>query len=271
MPTNNSWNVAEGTTGQLLVATTSSAGAYASSALADFSFTSATAGTTRTLTVSNTDNTNTGSIALLQTTTGGGSAGDPFHTYTITGATSFSQGLDNSDSDAYVIAASTALGTTNVVRIATTGEINFPLQSAFNAYIPSNVNNVTGDGTVFTLGTTTAFTEVIDQNSDFNTNGTFTAPVTGCYAFYANILLGGGTTITNAHSRLTTSNATYIYFGESSVGTSINMQMSILADLDAADTCSAQIQTTDFGGKVDDVMGAARSASVTWFMGNLVC
>jgi len=75
----------------------------------------------------NTDNTNVASHALCQIISGGTSGGDPFQTFTITGSTSWSQGIDNSASDAYVIAASTALGTTDTLTISTAGVVTVPL------------------------------------------------------------------------------------------------------------------------------------------------
>lgn len=270
MTTNNAWNVATGTTGQLLVATTGSAGAYASSAVADFSFTSSTAGATRTLTVSNTDNTNTSSKALLQTTTGGSSSGDPFHTYTITGATSFSQGLDNSDSDAYVLAASTALGTTNVMRVQTTGEINYPLQTAFLAYLNATQLNKTGNATSYTLGTN-ALTEVFDQNNDFNTNGTFTAPVTGRYALFSNVYVTGCTIATFGYISFISSNRTYATFqSRPASANDFGVANSVFADMDAADTCTVVMYTAGETGVTDDILGDATNA-YTMFGGYLAC
>ncbi len=97
---------------------------WSSQLAADYTFTSAGAGATRTLTISNTNNSNTASTALLNIITGGASAGDPFLTYTVTGVTNWSTGIDNSVSgDPYVIAASTALGTTNVFSSDTSGNI----------------------------------------------------------------------------------------------------------------------------------------------------
>ena len=135
-------------------------------------------GVTEQFLVANDSNT-ASSTAISLKRVGGGSSGDPFHQYTVTGATTFSKGIDNSDSDAYVIAASTALGTTNCVRIASTGEVNFPKQSAFLG-TGATRSDVTGNGNTYNIGSSaTAFTSIYDQNSDFNTNGTYTAPVTG--------------------------------------------------------------------------------------------
>lgn len=123
----SSANVVAGLTSaanSIVLTDASSVPSLGTSLLNDFTFTTSTAGATRTLTVSNTNNSNTASHATVQTTTGGASAGDPAHTFTITGATSWTIGADNSASDAFVVAASTALGTTNVMSMATGGGVS---------------------------------------------------------------------------------------------------------------------------------------------------
>lgn len=61
-----------------------------------------------------------GAAALWVFVTG---TGDPMSRYTTSGVTDWTVGLDNSDSDAFVIAASAALGTSNVLRMTTTGNV----------------------------------------------------------------------------------------------------------------------------------------------------
>jgi hypothetical protein len=169
-----------GTTGQLLVGATGADPTFASSATGDFTFTSSTAGATRTFTVSNTDNTNASSTALIVASTGGASAGDAVYRASTT-ATNWSWGVDNSASDAFVVAQGTALGTNNVMSVATAGQINYPLQPGFFAYNSATVSNVTGDGTDYTI---IFDTELYDVGSNYNNaTGTFTAPVTGKYLF----------------------------------------------------------------------------------------
>jgi len=215
-------------------------------------------GATNQFLIANDSNT-ASSVALEIVRVGGGTAGDPFTQYTVTGATTFSEGIDNSDSDAFVIAASTALGTTNTVRIATTGEINFPLQSAFLA-LSGSASNVTGDGTAYTLGSSVALTEVYDQNSDFNTNGTYTAPVTGIAQFGGSItLLQIGAAHTDMYVLIQASNRTLTstevnatnYANPS--GTA-NIPFCCNVDMDAADTCTFSITVLN-GTKVVDTSG----------------
>lgn len=262
--------LAVGTTGQLLVGASTADPAFASSATGDFTFTSATAGATRTFTVSNTDNTNGASTALSQITTGGATAGDPKQTFTVTGATSWSHGIDNSASDAFVISQGTALGTNNVMSVSTTGEINYPLQPAFFGYLGAQVNDVTGTGTQFTLGTTTALTEVYDQNGDFNTNGTFTAPVTGRYALTAQASVIGCTVATTFTMRISTSNRLYTNTIARAAGTGQWTPMvTCFADMDAGDTATAIVFVSGEAGDTDDIFGHATDA-YTYFSGYLI-
>lgn len=73
----------------------------------------------------NSSNTTNASVRF-ELSVAGTSANDPFHLYTVTGATSFSVGIDNSDSDKYKISRSTALGTSDCLTIDSTGKVTFP-------------------------------------------------------------------------------------------------------------------------------------------------
>lgn len=317
-------------------------------------------GATNTFTVTNPSNT-ASSQALVNVTVGGTSAGDAFTTYTVAGTTNWSQGVDNSASDSFVLSASTALGTTNTQVIDTAGNTTFnntgtsalltlnvlnsdtnaastssvkagvaagsaadpylhvsvnattnycfgidnsdsdklkintdaaevtpsggvnlwtmttagertmPAQPAFFAHSAGGTD-LTGDGTSVTIGASTAWTEVYDQNSDFNTNGTFTAPVTGRYRFDSCITAGGFLiTHTQGFTILTTSNRAVLgSYGHAYNFAGSNLQESFLAcsdvDMDAADTCVVTLEV-DNGTKVVDVITTAN----THFSGHLVC
>jgi hypothetical protein len=232
----------------------------------NFTFTTATAGTTRSATVSNTDNTNTASNALVQITSGGGSSGDPFITHTVTGATSFSHGIDNSASDAFKISQGTALGTNDTFIVQTTGEITMPLQSAFLAS-GALQSNVTGDSTVYTVQFTT---EIFDQNNDFDGTSTFTAPVTARYnlgcEITANTLVAGNT---QGIIQIITSNRNYnlnLNIGAiRNAANAIILNLNVLADMDAADTAIISF-TVSGGTKTINV-----TATSTYFFGNINC
>lgn len=223
------------------------------------------------ITTSNTSNT-ASSVAKNQLTVAGTSAGDAFQTFTVSGTTNWSQGVDNSASDSFVISASTALGTTNVMSIATTGEINMPLQSAFLAYRNLDVADVTGDGTVYTI---IFNVERYDQNADFNTTtGTFTAPVTGKYLFVCELGLEQlGAAHTSLELNLVTSDYT---FGLSQLNPGVIISGSDLAlttaaygDMDATDTATITV-TVSGSTKTVDLAGGVLARS-SRFGAALIC
>jgi hypothetical protein len=93
----------------------------------DISVSKSAAANTSIVSAVQTDNTSGSSNARLQATAGGASGGDAFSRYTITGATDWSAGADNSDGDAYVITPSTTPGgATNGLRISTAGAVTIP-------------------------------------------------------------------------------------------------------------------------------------------------
>ena len=221
--------------------------------------------------VSNTSNT-ASATAFMEAKVAGSTADDAYYKADIASGQNWSWGLDNSASDAFVISSNATLGTNNIMSVATTGEINYPLQPAFMAFLATTDTNVTGDSTNFTIGSGNALTEIFDQNGDFNTNGTFTAPVTGRYKLNSRVYVIGGTVITNLNYTLVTSNRTYRVDGSAVQGatTGTNPGIDVLADMDAADIANIKVLTIDSGGKVDDVFGNATNP-FTWFSGNLVC
>lgn len=91
-------------------------------AVSDLTLSAAVIGSDISLRVSNTNNTNAASHARLNLLVGGSSAGDPFIRFDITGVMSWVIGSDNSVSgDPFVIAASGALGSSNVLSITSAG------------------------------------------------------------------------------------------------------------------------------------------------------
>lgn len=166
------------------------------SLLNDYTFTSATAETSRSVTVSNTDNTNTSSSAVFIASTGGTSAGDPYSRYAVGTTRSYASGIDTSDSQKYKIntdasGTTTPSSGTNIYTMTSGGNRTLPLNSCVSADLNSTVANATGDGTVvgpviFDVDTGNFF----DQNSNYNTTtGLFTVPVTGRYLISAAVTL----------------------------------------------------------------------------------
>lgn len=261
--------LAVGTTGQLLVGSTGADPAFASSASADFTFTTASSGTTRILAVTNTDTTGAAdSSAELHLQSQSASAGDPYVRFDVASGQDYALGVDNSDSDALKITDSSDPSTGNTVwKMTSAGERTMPLQPAFLAFGSSNDLNVTGNGTEFTLGSGNALTEIFDQNSDFVTTGTFTAPVTGRYLLGITTLCIGNSTATQLRLRIVTSNRTYDLTNyRQSSGNPYGHHLSTLADMDASDTATFTITVSGEAGDTSDVQAVG-----TFCHGHLVC
>lgn len=198
-------------------------------------------GASLSLTTANTSNT-ASATAYHRVQVAGSTASDAYYQADISGGQNWVWGLDNSDSDAWVLSASGTPGTTNVMRVSTAGEINYPLQPAFLARAASQLN-VTGDGTTYTIQYTS---EIFDQNSDFDGTSTFTAPITGRYYLDAINALSG---VLAAHNSLdfaiVTSNRTYIVDtcnpGVQISGDFYKSNGCVLADMDAGDTATTYI------------------------------
>lgn len=228
----------------------------------------ATAGTTASLMVENEDNSNVASHALAKITTGGSSAGDPFvHFYNNVASTTLA--MDNSDSDAFVISLNATPGTTNVARCSLDGEWTYPLQSSFFARLDATVENVTGDGTVYTPHINT---EHYDQNSDFNTGTyTFTAPKDGVYVLIGNVTVTGTTTMGNVDVIIqTTTIGYYSYIGRGVTSGDQRSNCAIVVWMDAADTAYLRIATSGEAGKTDDIYQSNDTLMRTYFCGALL-
>lgn len=181
----------------------------------------------------------------------------------ITGVTVASSQPVGVDSNGQLSSLST------VINVSSAGEVTKPLQPAFLANLGSNDANVTGNGTTYTLGGPTALTEIFDQNADFNTNGTFTAPVTGKYHLTFQIRISGVAAATTTLPKIVTSNRTYTYSTAISGEASLCSNTSALCDMDAADT--ATFTTVVNGLGVDTATVVGNAAPFTYVCGYLAC
>lgn len=163
----------------------------------------------------------------------------------------------------FLTTADGAAGTTERMRIDSTGAVTKPTNPCFSAFSATQ-SNVTGDGTTYTM---TYTTEIFDRGGDFS-SATFTAPVTGIYQL--TILLNiSGLTSSHTDTRITlvTSNRSYNLMIEDAVSSDVagflRTTFTILADMDASDTATVTVQTSN-GTKVVDI------DTGNGFMGHLV-
>jgi hypothetical protein len=163
-----------------------------------------------------------------------------------------------------------ASGSGTLVSQLDTGQMTKPLQTAFLAYLATDANNVTGNAANFTLGTGTAFTEVFDQGNDFNTNGTFTAPVDGVYLFSVGIKVLQVTAAMNS-CLITLNTANDYQFGVFSPGAirdstdSVTFNGTLIVSLIAGETVTCVIRISGGAGNTADIDGDANA--YTFFSG----
>ena len=126
------------------------------------------------------------------------------------------------------------------IEIDDNGHVTMPKQSAFMAYLSISISNLAQGGSETILRFQT---ERFDLNADYNdTNYTFTAPVTGKYQFNASVRLDQMQSNTNYnYVYFKTSNRTYTFWlaapQDWNGSAYYTLNGSILADLDASDTC----------------------------------
>lgn len=232
---------------------------------------SSNSGNTNTLTVTNDSNTATSSSNIISQVAGG-TASDATYQAVVSGAQTWTWGVDNGSSDSWNLAASSALGTTDVMISTTAGEITKPLQPAFLAVNSASDANQTGAGTVATVEFDT---EVFDQNGDFNnTTDTFTAPVTGRYQFNVSAGLANMTSsMTRLVFNLVTSNRTYQiekcnpYAQQDGTNGQYVCNGSVVADMDASDTATVTVAISNGAGDTASIIGGNNN---TFFSGCLL-
>ena len=180
-------------------------------------------------------------------------------------AQDFHIGLDDS-TDSLTIGLGSTLGTTSHMVIDANGHITKPLQSAFNAHLSSQQNNIA----VNTNVTIQFATERFDQNADYdNSTYTFTAAVTGKYQLNATVYLMNVDTGASYYSlQLITSNDSYFAtFSSNSFqydADYLPFQISQLVDMDASDTAYVRVYQSNGSAQTD-------VNSNSFFSGYLVC
>ena len=166
-------------------------------------------------------------------------------------------------------AADTLLVTTNAMVVTAAGEVTMPLQPVFLAQLGAVATDVTGDATDYQV---IPNTEIKDQGGDYNNGtGVFTAAVTGTHILFIQTELSG---LAAAHTLgtiyINTSNRAYALLecNFAAVRTSsdgLQYGGAIIADMDAGDTATLQVQVRN-GTKTVDIISTS-----TKFGGVLVC
>ncbi len=203
-----------------------------------------------------------------------GATGDPHVQFDINGTGEFRIGVDDTAADAFKISQGSALGTNDTFIMTSVGERTMPLQPAFLAFLETTDSNQTGNGATYTLGSGNALTEVFDQGGDFNTNGTFTSPVTGRYNLAFNIRFDGMIAADLSQLSVETSNRSFRCttlggITPSASGGFMILDGAVFADMDAADTATFTLFMSGEASNIIDIFGT--TFPNTFVYGNLTC
>lgn len=176
----------------------------------------------------NTDNTNTSSHARWQVTSGGSLGGDAYFQASINGVIDWAFGIDNSDSDAWVLSESSTLGTNNRFRVSSTqfrvfGNLLVDGTATFSSTITTPL---TASLPVFTNGSSQLTTNAITGSGNvmMSASPTTTGTFTGAAANFSGAVSTGALTATRGTFSIpdNTTNAFSVYQGSDgyiSIGT----------------------------------------------------
>lgn len=148
------------------------------------------------------------------------------------------------------------------------GQMLLNAQPVFSVEMSANITNMA----IGVDHTVTFDTEVTDRGGNFNVGTyTFTAPEGGQYALALHLFLAGvDSAATYVRCRIVTSNRTYLWYfpaGQLAADSNaVGVGLSVIADMDAADTSYATIRAQ--GGAVQmDVASGDFSRFMGWLLG----
>ncbi len=167
----------------------------------------------------------------------------------------------------------TRLVTSSTAKIDSSDRITNTSQPCFLARLGSNVTNVTGDGTVYTV---ICDTEIFDVGSNYNNStGVFTAPVDGKYFFSGGVYFSATGTSFGFSIKIVATSITLVnnfnYFS-SATANQTSVVISGLVSMTAGDTCTIAA-VGNFGTKNNTISdtSAGGGTHATFFSGYLVC
>jgi hypothetical protein len=161
------------------------------------------------------------------------------------------------------------LATTVGAALTSGGIMTNSAQPCFQVYAASTLNSVTGDGTSYTVVfNTTSF----DQGSNFSSNTTFTAPVTGKYFFAAQVYLSNiSASFTYSNLSLVATGGSWL-FNQNAPGkeffvNELTQSGTAVITMTAGDTATVSVAVGG-GSKSVNLLGGY---SYTTFYGYLIC
>jgi hypothetical protein len=151
------------------------------------------------------------------------------------------------------------------------GQMLSSTQPAFLAYLSSTANNTIGNGagTTYTVGTD-LLTILYDQDGNITTGGVFTAPFTGIYYFFAQVVATGCTVATGMTISCVTTAKTYTNtYGRTAGAGDLSAQVIVNAPMTVGDTATWTVFASGEAAASDDIVGSA--SPQTYVMGYLIC
>jgi len=256
-----SW-LTNGTTGQVLTATTSGIASWAAAAAGGIT----------------TINGDTGSVTGSTVTITGGTTGLTFGGSGTTDTLGGTLVIANGGTNATSFTQSNGIVTYNGTRlvnyagpqISSGGLMTNTSQPAFLYYLGTTVSGFSGTGTPYTIGSTQALTKVFDNDSNFSTSGVFTAPVTGIYNFYFAVLVLNCTIASECQMQLIPSTGSSYSTRQDRNASNNNFGLSgsFIINLTSGTTVTFVLDTFGEVSNTNNLQGAQAN---TWFGGNLIC
>jgi len=180
----------------------------------------------------------------------------------------------HSDSSVIVTSVNNSTIINSGLTVNKTGENVNTLQPAFLYHATGNTNNVTGNGTDYTIAYNT---KILDNRNNFD-GTTFTAPTTGLYMFELSVQLANCKSDVNfdtGYVSFVSTSRTYLpfiinpYFAATNGG-ALTINSSVIAYLTSGQTMRSVITVLN-AAKVIGVVGSVAGEVRTSFAGYLIC